>query len=113
MCDRYPPALNKIDTDPDRIIADACEQMRPLADRSQISLTWHTDVDLRCLADADKLRRVIVNLVGNAIGHTPQDGNISVVAQSYEKNAVLFSVTDNGYGYSRIFTSASLTVAGN
>jgi signal transduction histidine kinase len=94
-------ALNKIEIDPDRIIADACEQMRPLADRSRISLTWYTHGDLKCLADADKLRRVVVNLVGNAIQHTPQDGKISVLAQSYEGNAVLFSVADTGSGIPR------------
>ena len=94
----YLIALNKIESDPHLIIADACEQMRPLADRSRISLTWHTSGDLRCLADADKLRRVVVNLVSNALQHTPHDGKISVLAQSYEGNAVLFSVTDTGCG---------------
>jgi two-component system, sensor histidine kinase len=92
---------NKIDSDPNQIIADACEQMRPLAERSRVSLTWYAHGDLRCLADTDKLRRVIVNLVGNAIQHTPQSGKISVLAQSYEGNAVLFSVADTGSGIPR------------
>jgi signal transduction histidine kinase len=95
-------ALKKVTVTPDRIMEDACEQMLPLADKSGVSLTWYTHGDLSCLADADKLRRVIVNLVGNSIQHTPTGGKISVLAQSYEGNAVLFSVTDTGRGIPKV-----------
>jgi signal transduction histidine kinase len=72
--------------------------MMPLANKSDVYLTCHTYGELSCLADADKLRRVLVNLIGNAIQHTPKDGKISVLAQSDGGNAVLFSVADTGYG---------------
>jgi signal transduction histidine kinase len=95
-------ALHKIAVNPDRIMADACEQMLPLADRSGVSLSWDVDGDLSCIADADKLRRVIVNLVGNAIQHTPKGGKISVLAQADEGNTVRFSVTDTGHGIPKV-----------
>jgi K+-sensing histidine kinase KdpD len=91
-------ALKKIAVDPNLIMNDACEQMKPLANKSGVTLNWHAQASLSCLADADKLRRVLVNLVGNAIQHTPNGGQISVLAAAYEGNAVLFSVTDTGYG---------------
>jgi signal transduction histidine kinase len=91
-------ALKKIEVNPDLIIADACEQMMPLANESGVSLTWQTEGELTCVADADKLRRVVVNLVGNAIQHTQRGGQISVLAQLIEENTVVFSVTDNGHG---------------
>jgi signal transduction histidine kinase len=95
-------ALNKIEVNPDQIIADACEQMTPLANESDVSLTWYAAADLVCLADADKLRRVVVNLVGNAIQHTQAGGKISVLAQSDGENAVIFSVTDTGHGIPKL-----------
>jgi signal transduction histidine kinase len=88
----------KIDVSPDQIIADACEQMIPLARQSGVSLTWHTDGELSCLADAEKIRRVLVNLVGNAIQHTPNGGLVSVLAQPDVDNVIVFSVTDTGHG---------------
>jgi signal transduction histidine kinase len=91
-------ALKKIGVNPDQILADACEQMTPLANKSGVTLTWHTEGELSCLADADKLRRIVVNLVGNAIQHTQNNGKVSVLAQPYEENAVLFSITDTGEG---------------
>lgn len=90
--------LNKIEVDPEQIIADACKQMLPLAKKSEVSLKWYAQGELSCLADADKLRRVIVNLVGNAIQHTPQGGEVSVFAHTDLGNTVLFSVTDTGDG---------------
>ncbi|WP_309740697.1 GAF domain-containing sensor histidine kinase [Chamaesiphon sp. OTE_20_metabat_361] len=90
--------LNKIEVDPERIIAEACKQMLPLAKKSEVSLKWYTQGELSCIADADKLRRVIVNLVGNAIQHTLQGGEVSVFAHTDRGNAVLFSVADTGDG---------------
>jgi signal transduction histidine kinase len=102
-------ALKKTNCPPSQIIQDACEEMAPLADASAVELTWHTESDLSFCADADKLRRVLVNLIGNAIQHTPAGGKITVLAQAndqrsvgdYRANSIVFSVTDNGHGISR------------
>jgi signal transduction histidine kinase len=91
-------ALNKVAVDPAQVIADACEQMMPLANKSGVVLTWQTEGELSCLADPDKLRRVMVNLIGNAIQHTKNGGKVSVLAQPYAENMVLFSVVDTGDG---------------
>jgi signal transduction histidine kinase len=91
--------LNKIECHPEQIIQTACEQMAPLADRFEVDLTWKIQGDLLCWADVDKLRRVIVNLVSNAIQHTPAGGKVLVVAKADEEgHRVLFAVTDTGTG---------------
>lgn len=90
--------LTKIEVDPERIIADACKQMLPLAKKAEVSLKWYTQGELSCMADADKLRRVIVNLVGNAIQHTPRGGEVSVFAHPDLGDTLLFSVSDTGDG---------------
>jgi signal transduction histidine kinase len=91
-------AVNKIEVDPEQIMADACKQMLPLAQKSEVSLKWYTQGKLSCMADADKLRRVIVNLVGNAIQHTPRGGEVSVFAHPDLGDTLLFSVSDTGDG---------------
>jgi signal transduction histidine kinase len=91
-------ALNKVEVNSEQLIADVCQQMLPLGKKSEVSLKWYTQGELSCLADADKLRRVIVNLVGNAIQHTPPGGEVSVFAHRDGENAVVFSVSDTGDG---------------
>jgi signal transduction histidine kinase len=49
------------------------------------------------LADAGRLGRILDNLVGNAIRHTPQGGVVSVRARR-DGNCVLVSVADTGCG---------------
>ena len=48
-------------------------------------------------ADAKALRRVITNLIENAIKYTPDDGRIIVSADT-QRDHVAISVTDNGHG---------------
>jgi signal transduction histidine kinase len=94
-------AVNKMECNPDWVIQNACEQMVPLAAKSGVDLTWQTQEGLSCWADAEKLRRVMVNLVSNAIQHTPAGGEVSVSAKADPEHGVLFSITDTGEGISR------------
>jgi signal transduction histidine kinase len=50
--------------------------------------------------DADRLRRVVTNLVGNAIKYTPAGGEIGVSA-SADGNEVLVRVSDTGPGIAK------------
>jgi signal transduction histidine kinase len=90
-------ALQLVDINPAQVIKDACEQMSPLAEKGGVQLTWNTTCEKLHRADAIKLHRVLVNLIGNAIQHTPRGGAIAVETQA-EGNAVRFSVTDSGQG---------------
>jgi signal transduction histidine kinase len=49
------------------------------------------------MGDADRLRRVVTNLVGNAIKYTPAGGEIAISAGA-EGNAVVVRVSDTGPG---------------
>lgn len=59
-----------------------------------------TDIDPNCpviKADREKLRRVVVNLLGNAIKFTQDGGQIKLSARCQD-GSLLFSVSDNGPG---------------
>ena len=48
-------------------------------------------------ADMGKIRRVILNLISNAIKYTPENGEVSVLLEA-DGRFVIFQVEDNGYG---------------
>lgn len=53
--------------------------------------------DLKAVADPARLRQVVVNLVDNAIRHSPAGGRVSVLA-TREASGLRIEVTDQGLG---------------
>lgn len=49
------------------------------------------------LADDQRVEQVLINIIGNALQYTPPGGNVRV-AVTREKDALKFSVQDNGIG---------------
>lgn len=71
---------------------------RKLLDKQQ---TIETDIpqDLPTVyADANQIRRVIVNLLDNAIKYTPKEGKISLVVLHRTTQKVQLTITDTGPG---------------
>ena len=66
-------------------------------EKKQILNTDLPDVPLIVAVDKEKIRRVIANIVGNAIKFTNEGGTISVKV-SRENNHAILSVKDNGIG---------------
>lgn len=74
--------------------------MSHLADRKEINITFKSDPPLPVLAlDQDKLEKILLNLLINAVKFTSFGGTISVTA-SYQKNNLQIEVRDNGIGMS-------------
>lgn len=72
------------------------EQYAPVADEAGIALEAHTEPTL-LEADEDLLFQVLVNLMDNALAHTPRSGTITVGCQSAAGDARLW-VSDTGSG---------------
>ena len=57
----------------------------------------HTEDGLAVDGDPDRLRQALDNLIGNAAGHSPAGGTITVTARR-ERETVVIAVTDEGDG---------------
>ena len=68
-----------------------------IAKKKGISLSFSCPSDLNILADEDKLREVIINLLDNAIKFTPSGGKVTLHAEEREKY-VDIAVEDTGAG---------------
>lgn len=81
-----------------QLIDDVRERMEPIADRHEVVLLVNVDPDLEPIeADERRLHQVLVNLVNNAIVHTPAGGKVEITA-CQERDQVAFEVRDTGIG---------------
>lgn len=91
------------------MIADAVSLIKPLADRNGIKLEVEVaEFPEAPCGDAVALRRALLNLLDNAIKHTPASGMVSCIAKPLKENHWCIEVTDSGPGIavqerSRIF----------
>jgi signal transduction histidine kinase len=85
------------------VVASAVETFRDRLARTEVEVVQSLDEDTRMQGDPEKLRRVVINLVGNAIdeleeSHTP-DPRITITGGvNLAGTEVWFKVADNGPG---------------
>jgi two-component system, sensor histidine kinase and response regulator len=76
----------------------AVDQVRALAREKRVRLIEDVPSDLGTVtADEEKVRRVLVNLLGNAMKFTPEDGEVALEARR-QGEAILVRVRDTGEG---------------
>jgi len=81
----------------DELVADCTHAARSLASAKQINLTCEVPEELPIRADEGLLRRMILNLLDNAIKYTPAGGRVTVSCGRSGAEYAL-SVTDSGEG---------------
>jgi two-component system sensor histidine kinase ChiS len=86
-----------------QVAAEVVNELLPLATAKRQTLTLRDGAAQRLGGDQDKLHRVLVNLVANAIRYTPEAGQISVNVESapateYPGDWIRLVVRDNGVG---------------
>jgi heavy metal sensor kinase len=82
-----------------QLLRAVAEQLRPLAESKNISIEVRADDALVAWADEDKLLRVMLNLVDNALKFTPVGGRVMLSA-SRAAGQVELAVSDTGAGMS-------------
>ena len=82
-----------------RLVEDALEMVRPLGVTHDIAIEWERgDVDDRyVIADCQRARQVLINLVSNAVKYNRQNGTV-VVRTSGVADAIRVDVVDTGRG---------------
>jgi NtrC-family two-component system sensor histidine kinase KinB len=92
------PLANQQETAPAELIREAADTVRPVLESRQQELRIEVDEGLPVLlADADMLRRVLINLLENAGKFTPSGGHISIGARQDEGEVTIW-VQDTGSG---------------
>jgi signal transduction histidine kinase len=92
---------DKETVDPAALADEVVEQFSTQAEAKQMSLSFTkpNDIPSTCL-DANLIKRVLTNLITNAIRHTPEGGTIEVNMDLLmpEKESICLRVRDNGNG---------------
>jgi CheY-like chemotaxis protein len=93
------------------VLDEALNLMRPLAtDRSmELSVDVQLEKDLHVLADGQRLKQVMLNLLTNAVKYTPVGGRVAVTVDLSDPSRIRLVVTDTGPGIApanlkRLFT---------
>lgn len=93
--------LNYEDVTIQKLVDNAIGMIKPQADKKNIKLIPSFE-DRNIEVDADRVVRVIVNLVGNAIKFSPKDSNITVAVKTQEVKRGIheleFQIIDEGPG---------------
>lgn len=81
------------------LVAQCYEELKPLAERKNLEFNLITEIedDLEIIADKSEIKRVIINLCGNAVNYTNKNGKIDILAK-VQSGDFIFSVSDNGNG---------------
>lgn len=93
---RVPMTLTEFDPSP--IVTQSAEELRSQAMQKGLRLDILDFAAGMVRADADRMKEILVNLIGNAIKYTPQ-GTVSVSGQAKDKE-YLITVADTGLGIS-------------
>ncbi len=84
---------------PHQLIEAAHHQVQQLAHATEVILTTQVSSELSPFwGDPDYLQRVLINLMGNAIRHTPRQGMVTLAVTPDPEDRLRFSISDTGCG---------------
>lgn len=91
--------LDMVEADLGGLLRETADQLEMQAAQQGVSIVVEIDAGLRTVLVApDTVIRVVVNLVQNAIEHTPSGGSVRLAARPREEAFVEAEVSDTGHG---------------
>lgn len=82
------------------ISRELMDQLQPVADSTEILLTYDGPDEAYVLGDQQAIRTIVNNLIDNALKYTNEKGAVQVLVKE-EQDANVISVRDNGVGISK------------
>jgi two-component system phosphate regulon sensor histidine kinase PhoR len=89
--------LRMVDVPADMLVEEAIERMTDQSETKNLTIVSDVPVGVQVLCDRDQARRVVINLIHNAIKWSPANQTITVRVTPGE-DEVTFAVLDNGPG---------------
>ena len=89
----------RVPVDLDELVHEVVQLSKPRADDRKQRIESRLELASRSLfADVDLLRRVLENLMDNALRHAPTGGAVVIEARDHDGDSVLLRVVDTGPG---------------
>jgi len=81
------------------LVTQCYEELKPLAEKKKLEFNLTCDIpdNLEITADKSEIKRVMINLCGNAVNYTNKNGKVDIIAKA-QSGDFIFSVSDNGNG---------------
>ncbi len=95
--------LRMVEVPADLLVDEAVERLVDQSDTKDLKITPFVPSDIQVLCDRDQARRVLINLIHNAIKWSPVGGTIRVEVTP-NNDDVTFAVLDEGPGVNEEFT---------
>jgi len=86
--------LELTETNPRKIVEEALSAVEIPANIQVVNMTNH---DVKFIADFEKMKRIFINLIKNAVDAMPNGGTLTIQSRKKEEN-VEFTVSDTGVG---------------
>jgi len=81
-----------------KLVEECVKEIEPLCEPKAISLIFNNSAEsFEPVVDRQEMKRVIMNLLGNAVAYMEREGKIEVDLKS-DGSEIIFSVKDNGVG---------------
>jgi signal transduction histidine kinase len=86
------------DADASEIASKALRVIEPSADRKSVTIeAIGVDGKVHCRTDPQRIRQILINLLTNAVRHSPEGSPITVQVRA-KKSSIRFDVVDRGEG---------------
>jgi heavy metal sensor kinase len=92
-------SLTRVEIDLAGLVAALVDQLEPVAEAKGVDLQFEPAGSVRLMADEEWLKRLVLNLVDNAIKFTAAGGRVDVRVRVEAERAV-FQISDTGIGIS-------------
>jgi heavy metal sensor kinase len=92
--------LTRVNIDMSGVVRDACELFQPTAEDMGVTIIPKISDNAVVYGDIQRLQRMVVNLLDNAVKYTPSGGTVTVTVEP-DEGQVVVSMGDTGIGISK------------